>query len=718
MNLKYIYILIILMLATACSDDLHQTDLPENTGDISVSASIAGLAKSRAPETGDDGIIPVTSGTYTVTMSSEDCYECRFAEGEGRLYPEGSSVSIQWAIYNYESDYYYFWMDNILDRNNVVLGDDPKNLTFIGPIWTAEERKKYRAAQDTGEGENLVPCDIVWGTTKVERGQKVNIDLLHRMARVNVILKDVEDYRDKNITVRLTDLILEPAAFNRIDGTVMLNSPRVEDEAGAGYEELTLLDNAPLAVSEEDGALVGRTPSFILPPQKARKDEEHICYLKVTIDGVTYSAPLPLDMIHTPENVSDVTGFSQGLHLEIRARISTDEDQPTIEFGPVYVRQWEYVGEYFVPAVAGGVTSVDDLNTLIGLYNRMPDKTGVQLNNYFDIMLMESADKHTFRKLTQFGRHTYVQAGYEGKMYWNFKLRNDIELSSSELLEKFNYDYFRGVYPFNIDFEGHKMVIDGVEYTSFEAVKSLLMVIQSEDETLKTIISQYNSLPDYEKTYTNLMQYDANSVYQVLGNDPSYKALLAKGGVPEWKQYEGKLYWTFTLEQDVTLPEGFQQFKFDYYYPFTINFNGHKITIGNREYTSFDEAEAALVNGIPDGTTELQGIIEHYNALGDLSSLGDLTTYPFGENLLKGIGYAHLQYLVEHGCSYLWVQKEGKLYLAFTLRQDAVLPDGFTGFNRSYFESWYPFTIAFNGHSINGRSTFDDDTRNWLITNP
>lgn len=714
MNLKNIYILTTLMLATACSDELNQTDLSENTGDICVTATVSGMA-TRASEGDNDGIVNVTDGTYTVTMSSEDCYECRFAEGEGRLYPEGSSVPIQWAIYTYESDYYYFWMDNILDRNNVVLGDNPKNYTFIGPIWTAEERKKYRAAQDTGEGENLVPCDIVWNTAKAEKGQKVNIDLLHRMARVNVILKDVGEYSDKNITVRLTDLILEPAAFNRIDGTVMLNSP--EDNTGAGHEDLTLLDNAPLAVSEEDGALVGRTPSFILPPQKAREGE-HICYLKVTIDGITYSAPLPLDMIHTPENVSDVTGFAQGLHLEIRARITTKDDQPKIEFGPVYVKRWEDVGNYFVPAVAGGVTNVNDLNTLIELYNKMPDKTGTQLNSYFDIQLLGSDYKHTFRKLTQFGRHTYEQTGYEGKMYWNFKLRNDIELSSAELQEKFNYNYYRGVYPFNIDFDGHKMIIDGVEYTSFEAVKNKLMVIPSEEDILQTIISQYNLLPSYEEEYTNLMSYNAASVYSVLGNYPSYKALLAKGGVPEWKQNEGKLYWTFTLEQDVTLPEGFEKFNFDYYYPFTINFNGHKITIGNREYTSFDEAEAVLVSGIPDGTTELQGIIEHYNALSDLTSLGDLTTYPFGNELISGIGYTHLKYLVDHGCSYIWVQAQGKLYLAFTLRQDATLPDGFTGFKKSHFENCYPFTITFNGHTINGRNTFDDDTKNWLITNP
>lgn len=715
MNLKYIYILIILMLTTACSDDFHQTDLPENAGDISVSASIADLAKTRAPEVGDEGIIPVTSGTYTVSLSSEYCYQCRFVEGEGRLYPDNNSMPIQWAIYQYDAEYYPFWMDNVEERVNVTLGDDPRHLTFSGPVWTAEERKKYRAARDTGEGENLASCDIVWDMASVKKGEKVHFDLRHRMARTNVILKDVEDYRDKNITVSLTDLILEPAAFNRIDGTVMLSNP--SDGSVAGYEDLTLLDNAPLAVSEEDGAVVGRTPSFILPPQKAREGER-ICYLKVTIDGVTYSAPLPLDMIHTPENVSDVTGFSPGLHLEIRARISTDEDQPTIEFGPVYVKQWEDVGDYFVPAVAGGVTSVEDLNTLIGLYNKMPDMSGTWMNSYYDLIFIGSANKDTFRKLTRFGRHSYEQTGYKGKMFWNFKLRNDIKLSSSELEEKFYYGYYSGAYPFNIDFDKHKMIIDGVEYISFDEVKALLMDIPSEDDILQLIILQYNSLPNYEELYSNLMSFDAYSVYSVLGKDDHYKALQAYGGVPEWKQNEGKLYWTFKLNENVILPEGYK-FRFDYYYPFTIDFNGHKITIGNREYTSFAEAEAVLVNGLPDGTEELQSIIEHYNALPDLASLdGDLTSYPLNDVIKYFYQYEDFVYLVNHGCAYVWEQTEGKLHWAFTLRQDADLPEGFTGFSQSYFKGWYPFTIAFNGHTINGRSEFDDDTKNWLITNP
>lgn len=713
MNLKYIYILIILQ-ATACSDDFHQTDLPGNTGDISVSASIADLTKSRVPEVGDEGIIPVTSGTYTVSLSSEDCYQCRFVEGEGRLYPDGSSVPIQWAIYQYDTEYYTLWMDNVGERENETLGEDPRHLTFSGPVWTAEERTKYRAARDTGDGENLAPCDIVWDTTMVKKGQKVYFDLLHRMSRTNVILKDVDDYRDKSITVSLTDLILEPAAFNRIDGSVMLSSPL--DGSGTGYEDLTLLDNEPLAVSEEDGALVGRTPSFILPPQKAREGE-HVCYLKVTIDDVTYSAPLPLDMIHTPENVSDVTGFSPGLHLEIRARISTDEDQPTIEFGPVYVKQWEDVGDYFVPAVADGVTSVEDLNTLIGLYNKMPDMSGTWMNSYYDLIFIGSANKDTFRKLTRFGRHSYEQTGYKGKMFWNFKLRNDIKLSSSELEEKFYYGHYIGAYPFNIDFDGHKMIIDGKEYDSFDEVKASLMDIPSKDDILQQIILQYNSLPNYEDLYTNLMFFDANTVYYALEQYDSYRALEGYGGKPEWKQNEGKLYWTFTLNEDVTLPEVYK-FKFDYYYPFTIDFNGHKITIGNREYTSFAEAEAVLVNGLPDGTEELQGIIEHYNALPDLASLGNLTSYELNDVIKYFWTNEDFQYLVAHGGAYVWVQTEGKLHWAFTLRQDADLPDGFTGFSQSYFNGWYPFTIAFNGHTINGRSEFDIDTMKWLITNP
>lgn len=723
MRMRYIYMVIMLLLVTACSDSFHEVESPESTGSLIVSASMKDLPAARASEEEtNDGIIQVKSGIYTWSIDKDNSYLCQFVDGEGRIYPDGSSVPLQWSIFTYDGPY-KFWLDNVLERTNLEYTDDQGKATFIGPVWSTEERKKYRAARDIGNDDKLVECDIVWDTTSVKNGQKALFDLTHRMSRTDVVLTKIDEYRDKSVTVKLTNLVLEPAAFNRINGEVLLTSPAPGAESPK-CGDLTLLDNQKLTVVEENGVIIGRTPAFILPPQSAH-DGDRKCFLKVTVDGTTYAAPLPDLMVHTPENVSESIGFLQGLHVEIRAHIVIDEEKPRIEFGSVYVKEWDDVGDYYVPTLPGGIASLEDLKELIDLYNQMPDVTNFEtsLDSSFDSALLTgkySKYRTVFRKLTRYGRHTYVLSGYEGKMYWNFKLRDDISFSSKDL-EKFKYDhYFNNWYPFNIDFDGHKMTIDGEGYSSFDEVKRLLINIPSSGDEFQYIIEQYNLLPDIEKEFPYLTSFDAAMVYAWFKANTPYKELKVGGATCEWKQNEGKLYWVFTLTQDVVLSDGFTKFNFDYYYPFTINFNGHKIIIDDEEYSTFREVESRLMD-IPDGTEELQYIIEQYNKLTDLSTLNSddgLKKYTEKE----AIGWFN-QYdeafknLISHGAAYRWKQEEAKLYWTFTLRQDAGL-SGTAQFKGTYYNHWYPFTIVFNGHHINGKGSWDDELENQLISNP
>lgn len=272
--------------------------------------------------------------------------------------------------------------------------------------------------------------DLVWGYAyNPETGNDITLDnslqtlnfhLTHRMARLSVVLLDdvpANEAESKHqefkngvesadgLDIWITNIVSEPESFDRATGTVNLPTDGKSlykayylwehNEMGA----ITEIEDEDLSNEETEKANFGldagaperkdikcyRSRNLILPPdehvgQRTGNDRPVLC---ISYQGTLYSGVLPSSMTvissgesgETTTQASRSLAFSAGMHLMLRVRLIIENANPTIRFEPVQLIDWFDFGTYMVRGQEAGISTPDDLKTLISLYNKLNNET-------------------------------------------------------------------------------------------------------------------------------------------------------------------------------------------------------------------------------------------------------------------------------------------------------------------------------------------------------
>lgn len=334
------------LLLLACT---KQEEVYSDTDKVCLSASIGSMT-TRV----DDG--KVVSGTYYLTYNSSVAKVCMVTFADSKGYPlvsdNGIYQFLKWNDVMPEKDgKYLFTLDNLSNKDN------PETVTL---------GKDYQAAPLNDK------LDIVWGKQPVEKGKEsdaVNFKLSHRMSKISLEISvgtsDI-DLDDKVVKITLTDVISEPATFNRTSGAVSV--------AGKTRSEIVLY-NAVLTRNPDESTYT--IPSWIFPPQTF--DESKWPKLRIEFDRQTYEGTLNHYMVQegSLDTPVEMTGFKSGLHLKLKAKLSKTTDEVELIFMPVWVRKWKEIDNIGIGAKQRGVYTEGDYKQLVTAYNKEPKDENV-----------------------------------------------------------------------------------------------------------------------------------------------------------------------------------------------------------------------------------------------------------------------------------------------------------------------------------------------------
>lgn len=347
------------LMLLACT---KQEEVYSDTDKVCLSASIGSMT-TRV----DDG--RVVSGTYYLTYNSSGAKVCMVTFAESKGYPlvsdNGIYQFLKWNDVMPEKDgKYLFTLDNLDDKDN------PKTVTL---------GEAYKAAPLNDKLNDKLDIDIVWGKQTVEKGKEsdgVNFELSHRMSKISLeISVGTSDINldGKQVKITLTDVISEPATFDRTSGDVSVDGEQRRD---------IVLYNAILT-RNPDESTYNTIPSWIFPPQTF--DEDNWPKLSIEFDGQTYEGTLNHYMVQGGSEGSapvEMTGFESGLHLTLRAKLSKTTDEVELIFMPVWVRKWEEIDNIGIGAKQRGVYTEEDYARLVNAYNEEPKKDENVLDEY------------------------------------------------------------------------------------------------------------------------------------------------------------------------------------------------------------------------------------------------------------------------------------------------------------------------------------------------
>ena len=346
----------------------------EQAAEITVMAKITPEITSKAYQ--EEG--PVEGGEYNLTFPSKDNNTYTVAKvtfGLSTDNPQighvtiGDDSPLKWLEVGGGSSP-TFYLDNLPGRFR------DKGTTVDFP--TEDNPNPYVAAiyDENGNGEN----DLLWGSKPVSRNTgTIHLDLNHVMARVRVEVtvdntNGTIDLTDATVT--LTNINQTPLSFNRLDGTLAL------DSSLDSYTPLVLVDG-PEKKWDVKSDNTHCTPDFILPPQDLLKDDNrpHLI-IKTQSDG-TYSGILPNVML-IPDGTHDgepsypvELSFLSRYVLTIRTVLTNDP--PTLTFMPVYVVNWVDKGTYDLEAHQSGIYTAEEFYKMMEYYN---DGNNYQLDRY------------------------------------------------------------------------------------------------------------------------------------------------------------------------------------------------------------------------------------------------------------------------------------------------------------------------------------------------
>lgn len=335
------------LMLLACT---KQEEVYSDTDKVCLSASIGSMT-TRV----DDG--GVESGTYYLTYNSSGAKVCMVTFADSKGYPlvsdNGIYQFLKWNDVTPVDGKYQFTLDNLSNKDN------PETVTL---------GEAYKAAPLDGNSQ----LDIVWGKQTVEKGEEsadVNFALSHRMSKISLeISVDASDIvlDGKQVKITLTDVISEPATFNRTSGFVSVT----------GKQRLNVIELHNGKLNQEDSKYT--IPSWIFPPQTF--DEGKWPKLCIEFDDKIYEGTLNHYMVQGGNEGSapvEMTGFKSGLHLTLRAKLSKTTEDVELIFMPVWVRKWEEIDNIGIGAKQRGVYTEEDYKQLVNAYNDVPKNENV-----------------------------------------------------------------------------------------------------------------------------------------------------------------------------------------------------------------------------------------------------------------------------------------------------------------------------------------------------
>lgn len=331
------------LMLLACT---KQEEVYSDTDKVCLSASIGSMT-TRV----DDG--GVESGTYYLTYNSSGAKVCMVTFADSKGYPlvsdNGIYQFLKWNDVTPVDGKYQFTLDNLSNKDN------PETVTL---------GEAYKAAPLDGNSQ----LDIVWGKQTVEKGKEsagVNFELSHRMAKISLEISVGTPgiaLDGKPVKITLTDVISEPATFNRTSGAVSV--------AGKQRSEIVLYDGEFDSNQSEPTYSI---PSWIVPPQTF--DSNNWPKLRIVLDRTTYEGTLNHYMVQEEsgdDTPVEMTGFKSGLHLTLRAKLSKTTEDVELIFMPVWVRKWEEIDNIGIGAKQRGVYTEEDYARLVTAYNEDP----------------------------------------------------------------------------------------------------------------------------------------------------------------------------------------------------------------------------------------------------------------------------------------------------------------------------------------------------------
>ncbi len=339
------------LMLLACT---KQEEVYSDTDKVCLSASIGSMT-TRV----DDG--GVESGTYYLTYNSSGAKVCMVTFAKSKGYPlvsdNGIYQFLKWNDVTPVDGKYQFTLDNLDDKDN------PKTVTL---------GEAYKAAPLNDELNDKLDIDIVWGKQTVEKGKEsagVNFELSHRMSKISLeISVDASDIvlKGKQVKITLTDVISEPATFDRTSGAVSV----------AGKQRLNVIELHNGELNQEDSKYT--IPSWIFPPQTF--DEGKWPKLRIEFGDKIYEGTLNHYMVQGGSEGSapvEMTGFKSGQHLTLRAKLSKTTEDVELIFMPVWVRNWEEIDNIGIGAKQRGVYTKEDYARLVNAYNDVPKNENV-----------------------------------------------------------------------------------------------------------------------------------------------------------------------------------------------------------------------------------------------------------------------------------------------------------------------------------------------------
>lgn len=328
------------LMLLACT---KQEEVYSDTDKVCLSASIGSMT-TRV----DDG--GVESGTYYLTYNSSGAKVCMVTFADSKGYPlvsdNGIYQFLKWNDVTPVDGKYQFTLDNLSNKDN------PETVTL---------GEAYQAAPLNDKLNDKL--DIVWGKQTVEKGKEsdgVNFKLSHRMSKISLeISVDALgiNLKGKQVKITLTDVISEPATFNRTSGIVSVT--------GKQRSDIVLYEGELIQAASKY-----TIPSWIFPPQDF--DEKNWPKLRIVLDVTTYEGTLNHYMVQegSLDTPVEMTGFKSGQHLTLRAKLSKTTEEVELIFMPVWVRKWEEIDNIGIGAKQRGVYTEEDYEQLVTAYNK------------------------------------------------------------------------------------------------------------------------------------------------------------------------------------------------------------------------------------------------------------------------------------------------------------------------------------------------------------
>ena len=360
---------ILALAASGCNADLEPT--VEDGNAIYVEADVTHNSQARS-------YIPqgtVVEGEYNLTFPSTvaDQYNIGLVSfGESQENPQIGIVKmdgdtpLKWLSVGGGATP-TLYLDNI--PRTVAGASNSTSITF------SAGSNPYEAAPfDSIEGSN----DLLWGAKMFQRNAgTLHFDLQHVMARVRLVVTADNTNGEIDLTgatVKITNLNLKPVTFNRIEGTLGLDTDSPE-----AYSDLVFVDpenDGPDwrdSYETDDVTTVYWSPDFVLPPQDLLQDDRRPQLVIKLADGNQYSGILPSAMligdgVHAEPSYPVALSFLSQYVLTIRT-VVTDEP-PSLTFMPVYVMKWVDKGSFDEEAHQSGIYKAEEFYKLIEYYTK------------------------------------------------------------------------------------------------------------------------------------------------------------------------------------------------------------------------------------------------------------------------------------------------------------------------------------------------------------